>query len=88
MIYDFIFVVLVYRNTSDLVDFFASLKLERTRVIVVNSFYDEESELQFKQIAESNHAEFLSVPNKGYGAGNNRGVEYALKHYDFKYLVI
>ena len=88
MIYDFIFVVLVYRNTSDLVDFFASLKLERTRVIVVNSFYDEESELQFKQIAESNHADFLSVPNKGYGAGHNRGVEYALKHYDFKYLVI
>lgn len=88
MIYDFIFVVLVYRNTSDLVDFFASLKLERTRVIVVNSFYDKESELQFKQIAESNHADFLSVPNKGYGAGNNRGVEYALKHYDFKYLVI
>lgn len=88
MIYDFIFVVLVYRNTSDLLDFFASLKLERTKVIVVNSFYDKESEQQFEQIAESNHADFLSVPNKGYGAGNNRGVEYALKHYDFKYLVI
>lgn len=88
MIYNFIFVVLVYRNTSDLLDFFASLKLERTKVIVVNSFYDEESEQQFKQIAESNHADFLSVPNKGYGSGNNRGVEYALKHYDFKYLVI
>ena len=88
MTYDFIFVVLVYRNTSDLIDFFASLKLERTKVIVVNSFYDEESEKQFKQISEINHADFLSVPNKGYGAGNNRGVEYALKHYDFKYLVI
>ena len=88
MTYDFIFVVLVYRNTSDLIDYFASLKLERTRVIVVNSFYDEESELKFKQIAESNHADFLSVPNNGYGTGNNRGVKYALDHYDFKYLVI
>lgn len=88
MTYDFIFVVLVYRNTFDLIDFFASLKLERTRVIVVNSFYDEESELKFKQIAESNHADFLSVPNNGYGTGNNRGVKYALDHYDFKYLVI
>ena len=88
MKYDFIFVVLVYRNTQDQKDFFASLALSNSKVIVVNSFYDEESEKEFKQIAEANSADFISVPNKGYGAGNNRGVEFALEHYDFKYLVI
>ena len=88
MKYDFVFVVLVYRNTQDLKDFFSSLLLSAVKVIVVNSFYDKESESDFKKIAEANNADFLSVPNKGYGAGNNRGVDYALAHYDFKYLVI
>lgn len=88
MEFDFIFVVLVYRNTKDLKDFFASLNVNNSKVIVVNSFYDDESEIEFKEIAISNNADFVSVPNKGYGAGNNRGVEYALSHYDFRYLVI
>ena len=85
---DFVFVVLVYRNTQDLKDFFESLTTPNNKVIVVNSFYDEESEKEFRRIAEANNADFLSVPNKGYGAGNNRGIEYALAHYDFKYLII
>lgn len=86
--YNFIFVVLVYRNTNDLKDFFSSFIIGNSRVIVVNSFYDKVSEKKFQEIAEQNNADFLSVPNKGYGAGNNRGVEYALNNYKFKYLVI
>ena len=85
---DFVFVVLVYRNTCDLKDFFASLSLPLSKVIVVNSYFDEKSEKDFKTIALKNNADFFSVPNKGYGAGNNRGIEYALLHYDFKYLVV
>lgn len=87
MKYDFVFVVLVYRNTRDLKDFFSSLLLSAVKVIVVNSFYDKESECEFKNIAEANNADFLSVPNKRYGTGNNRGVDYALTHYDFKSIV-
>ena len=86
--HDFVFVVLVYRNTNDLVEFFANLSLPNTKVIVVNSYYDEESEKAFKEIAENNAADFISVPNKGYGAGNNRGCEFALKNYKFRYLII
>ncbi len=56
--------------------------------IVVNSFYDEGTEKMFEKIAISNDADFLTVPNKGYGAGNNAGVDYALKNFNFKYLVI
>ena len=85
---DFVFVVLVYRNTDDLMDFFSSFSLPNSKVIVVNSFYDERSELAFRGIAEANGADFISVPNKGYGAGNNRGIEFAIDNYDFKYLVI
>ena len=86
--FDFVFVVLVYRNTGDLKDFFVNFSIEKSKVIVVNSFYDVETEEIFKSIADVNGADFLSVENKGYGAGNNRGIEYALKHYQFKYLVI
>lgn len=88
MKFDFIFVVLVYRNTGDLEDFFANFRILNSKVVVVNSFYDDVSEGSFKKIAEDNGADFISVPNKGYGAGNNRGVEYAFNNYEFNYLVI
>lgn len=86
--YDFVFVVLVYRNTKDLYEFFLSFSIPRSKVIVVNSFYDEDTRIEFEKIASTNNADFLNVPNKGYGAGNNRGCEYALKKYDFKFLII
>lgn len=88
MMYDFIFVVLVYRNTNDLVEFFNKLPNGNNKVIVVNSFYDKDSEEAFEKIAKDNDSDFFSVPNKGYGAGNNAGCKYALEHYQFKYLVI
>lgn len=86
--YDIVFVVLVYRNTEDLEGFFSSNHLPNSKTIVVNSYYDDKTEEIFKKIAKENNAVFLSVPNKGYGAGNNRGVEYALANFSFKYLVI
>lgn len=88
MLYDFIFVVLVYRNTDDLKDFLSSNELPNTKTIVVNSYYDDESEESFRRIAQDYGVDFISVPNNGYGAGNNMGVEYAFKNYNFKYLVI
>lgn len=86
--YKYVFVVLVYRNTADLKSFFASLKLEDFKVIVVNSYFDEESDKAFKCIAEENNADFITVENKGYGAGNNAGCRYAMDHYEFSYLII
>lgn len=86
--YDIVFVVLVYRNTDDLKDFFISNHLSNTKTIVVNSYYDDKTEGIFSKIASDNNADFISVPNNGYGAGNNRGIEHALSKYSFKYLVI
>lgn len=86
--YNIIFVVLVYRNTNDLLDFFKSNKVKQSKVIVVNSFYDDNSDNEFKKIASINSADIITVPNKGYGAGNNRGIEYAILNYDFNFLII
>ena len=86
--YDIVFVVLTYRNTKDLEDFFRYNKIPQSHTIVVNSFYDELSEKAFKEISINNDADFLSVPNRGYGAGNNSGCKYALENYSFKYLII
>jgi GT2 family glycosyltransferase len=86
--YDIVFVVLTYRNTKDLEDFFKFNKIYQSHTIVVNSFFDELSEKTFKEISIINGADFLSVPNRGYGAGNNAGCKYALDNYTFKYLII
>lgn len=83
-----VFVVLVYRNTTDLKDFFFNFTVEDSKVIVVESFYSESCTLEFESIAKDNNSDFISVPNKGYGAGNNKGCKYALEHYKFNYLVI
>lgn len=86
----YVFVVLTYRNTEDVKELFESLKerAEDYKVIVVNSYYDEETKISVKETAEKNGAVFINVENKGYGYGNNRGIEYALAHYDFDWLVI
>lgn len=86
--YKYIFIVLVYKNTADLIDFFAHLDIEESHVLVVNSYYDDATEEQFKKIAAENNADFLSVENRGYGFGNNCGIEYALNNYDFDFLII
>ncbi len=88
--YKNIFVVLVYRNCEDLIDLFHSLEEQCSdyRVIVVNSFYDTESENEIKDVAERNAADFLSVENKGYSYGNNQGIHFAENHYKFDYLIV
>lgn len=88
---DVVFVVLIYRTAKDLVDFIASVKRTATykyRVIVVNSFYDESSLLSIRSIVQSLGCDFLPVENKGYGYGNNRGIEFALNKYEFDFLII
>lgn len=88
MKYDVVFVVLVFRNTKDLEEFFLNFKILKTKVIVVNSYYDQQTDNTLRFIAEGNGADYITVPNNGYGYGNNRGCEYAINHYEFDYLVI
>lgn len=88
--YENIFIVLTYRNTEDISDFLKSVKekVKNYHVIIVNSFYDNESDREFANIAKKNNYDFLSVENKGYGYGNNRGIEYVKEHYEFDRVII
>ncbi|WP_019231899.1 glycosyltransferase family 2 protein [Streptococcus massiliensis] len=85
-----IFVVLTYRNYEDLQDFIDSVndRVKNYKIIVVNSFFDDDSMEIIKNIALSNNCEFLNIPNKGYSFGNNVGVRYALENFRFEHLVI
>ncbi len=88
MKYQCIFVVLVYKNVEILQNFFNSLNTTDSKVIVVNSYYDEDTLKECKEVAAQNNADFIPIPNKGYGYGNNVGVKYAIEHYDYDFLII
>lgn len=86
--YKYIFVVLVYKNIEVLCDFFKTLTVKDSKVIVVNSYFDEESLKQCRIVAESNSADFIPIENKGFGYGNNVGTKYAMEHYEYDYLIL
>jgi GT2 family glycosyltransferase len=85
-----IFVVLVYKNYDDFLDFYKSIKLAHRdfKVIIVNSFFNDKTKIYGENIAKETNSDFINVENKGYGYGNNIGIEFALKNYEFDFLVI
>lgn len=87
--YELVFVVLVYRNIDVLRQFFSTLTLScGYRVIVVNSFFNQETEDACRALSDEYDADFISVPNKGFGAGNNRGCSYVMDHYRYRFLIL
>lgn len=88
--YKYVFVVLVYRNTNDLKEFIKnvnSFNLD-SHIVIVNSFYDEESKRSFEIIAKENKCTFLNIENRGYGYGNNRGIEFIRETFEYEYIII
>lgn len=85
-----IFVVLVYRNTQDVVELLDSIKTQVRdyKVIMVNNFYDDLTKTQFEDIATQYNCDFINCENRGYGAGNNTGIRFAQENYEFDYLFI
>ncbi len=88
--YKYIFVVLVYRNTSDLRECLDSIKekVSLYKVVVVNAFYDDISQGEAEKIAVQYGCDFINIENKGYSFGNNQGIEYARTHYEYDYIII
>ena len=86
--YNFVFVVLVYKNIDVLCDFFRTFNVEDSKIIVVNSYYDDISLNECRECAKSNGADFIPIENKGYGYGNNVGTKYAIDNYKFDYLIL
>lgn len=88
---DYMFIVLVYRNTDDVVDLLKSISelVKGTYiVIIVNNYYDRDTAQQFEKIAKQYRCEFINCENRGYGAGNNAGIRLALERYEFDFLII
>lgn len=84
-----VYIVLVYKNIDVTEGFYNSLKgYSDYKVIVVNSFFDSQTEKQCKRMAEEHGSDYISIANKGFGYGNNIGIEYALRNYTFEYLII
>lgn len=86
----FVFVILVYKNSSDLVECIESIKekVSDYRIIVVNAFFDKKTKDIIEKISKENNCVFLNIENKGYSFGNNRGIEYATNHFDYQYIII
>lgn len=88
--FKYIFVILAYRNSDDLIECIDSIKdkVPSNRVIVVNAYYDEATKEKIESIAKRFDCDFLNIENKGYSYGNNRGIEFARLHYQFDYIVV
>jgi len=89
--YKYIFVVLLYRNLEDVLNFLESVRktMNDYHVILVDSFFDNKTNDRAKQIAESTPScSFLTVENRGYGAGNNAGIAYARTNFSYDYIII
>lgn len=86
--FDFVFIILTYKNYNDLQFFLENNRISNSKIIVVNSFFDEKSKSIFEEISKKYEADFINIENKGYGYSNNIGVKYAVENYDFKFLII
>ncbi len=88
--YDIVFVILVYRNTDDVQEMIDSInaKIDNSKIIIVNSYFDDLSRDVLQDIASDNNCDFINTPNEGYGHGNNQGIQFALESYDFNALIV
>jgi GT2 family glycosyltransferase len=85
-----IFVVLVYGNYKDLLNFNKSISLnnEDYHLVVVDSYKDDKTRNEGRNVCRILGASFLPIENRGYSYGNNQGVKYAQNNFDFDYLII
>lgn len=88
--FSFVFIVLVYRNVEDIIELLNSIRnhVSDFKIIIVNNYYDDTTMKQFYEIAENYQCDFINCENRGYGAGNNAGIRFAIKNYHFDYLII
>lgn len=87
----YIIVIVLYKNMLDILELIYSVQITLKRdfhIILVNNFFDNTSDDIARKIAINHGCSFISMKNKGYGAGNNAGVQFARKYFEFKYLII
>ena len=88
---EIVFVVLVYRNIDDLQNFIINTKSKvkcNYKIIVIDAKYSDEVSKDIENICFQNKLVYIRIDNKGYGYGNNVGIEYANNMYEYKYIII
>ena len=88
---EIVFVVLVYRNIDDLQNFIINTKSKvkcNYKIIVIDAKYSDEVSKDIENICFQNKLVYIQIDNKGYGYGNNVGIEYANNMYEYKYIII
>lgn len=89
---DFVFIVLTFKNTDDIKELVDSIKKNFAqylyKIVIVNSYFDETTKNIIINFAKNNYCDFFNIENKGYGYGNNQGIIYANKKYNYKFLII
>lgn len=88
--YHLIFVLVVYKNTDDLINFLGQTKKIKYnfKVIIVNNFFSLEVNTKIEEIAKTYDCDYININNLGYGHGNNRGIEYANQNYKYNFLIV
>lgn len=90
--YHLIFIVVTYKNADDINMFYENLEqtLKNTSYLVVNvdNYYSETVSALIKQITLSHGGIYIGSANRGYGAGNNLGIQYAVDNCSFRYICI
>lgn len=89
--YSFVYVVVIYKSLEDLNDLRESIiqQNQSYRIVLVNNYADDESLQEVRETAaQFDDVDLIEEENRGYGAGNNAGIEFAIKSYQFDYIVI
>lgn len=58
------------------------------KIIVIDAKYSDEVSKDIENICFQNKLVYIQIDNKGYGYGNNVGIEYANNMYEYKYIII
>lgn len=87
---EFVFVVLVYKNLGDLESFLQKLDTlsQPHEAVVVESYSDDKTRAACTALCEKAGCDCIAAENRGYGWGNNLGIEAAISRYDFDYLIV
>lgn len=87
--YDVVFVLVNYNTEDEIVHFIKTISVDFTyRIVCVNNYSDTNSLNRIRLLSVEHDFDLIENKNTGYGNGNNKGIEYALIHYNFLYLVV
>lgn len=90
--YEVVFVLLNYNTSKDLEYFIKSTdKLTlgfKYKILCVDNYSNDINLERLSKLKRKYNFDILKNENTGYGDGNNKGIEFALKHYEFDFLIV